>query len=164
MNLQPGYVYVLSNPSMPGLVKIGRSIHGGRKRAKELDQTGIPTPFKLEFEIFDHYHHQLLESYVHQRFSNERVNNLREFFRIPITTAVIGVVDEYSCLLLDHNLVCSDDAEGLAFVHQSAGQMGIDGHDLVRALNCISPFAAKQAMAEWAERREDRISARRNNG
>jgi len=49
--MKQGYVYILTNPSMPGLVKIGRSKNGGRKRASDLYQTGVPTPFRKRSEL-----------------------------------------------------------------------------------------------------------------
>lgn len=82
-NITKGYVYVLSNPSMPDLVKIGRSIHGGRGRADDLyrNDTGVPTPFELEFEILVS-NAPLLEEMTHQALAEYRVNARREFFRI----------------------------------------------------------------------------------
>lgn len=43
-------VYVLTNPAMPGLVKIGMT--GGSvadERVAQLYTSGVPFPFKLEF-------------------------------------------------------------------------------------------------------------------
>ncbi len=44
-----GYVYVLMNSSMRGLVKIGKTEREPEERAKELSaSTGVPTPFMVE--------------------------------------------------------------------------------------------------------------------
>jgi hypothetical protein len=43
-----GFVYVLSNPAMPGLVKVGRSTHLPEDRAKRLRSTGVPLSFAVE--------------------------------------------------------------------------------------------------------------------
>ena len=44
-----GFVYIMSNPAFPQLLKIGKS---GKDptgdRVKELNQTGVPEPFKVE--------------------------------------------------------------------------------------------------------------------
>lgn len=45
--MSKGYVYILTNPSMPGLVKIGMTTRTPDARALELDQTGVPTPFEV---------------------------------------------------------------------------------------------------------------------
>jgi hypothetical protein len=37
-----GWIYVISNNSMPGLVKVGYSMKDPEERAKELDHTGTP--------------------------------------------------------------------------------------------------------------------------
>src|SRR5258706_9815760 len=60
-----GYIYVLVNPSLPGLVKIGRTEREPEARARELSgATGVPTPFLLVFEAhFDDAH--AAEDYVH---------------------------------------------------------------------------------------------------
>ena len=41
-----GYVYILSNPAMPGLLKIGYTERDVQERVKELSNTGIPSPFE----------------------------------------------------------------------------------------------------------------------
>lgn len=78
-----GYVYVLSNPSMPGIVKIGRSKYGGQGRADTFykNDTGVPTPFELEFEALFSDAHQI-ERELHKWYADQRVNKAREFFAV----------------------------------------------------------------------------------
>jgi hypothetical protein len=45
-----GYIYVLSNPSF-NKVKIGYSERDPIVRVSELDTTGVPTPFTLEYSV-----------------------------------------------------------------------------------------------------------------
>ena len=45
--MNPGYVYILTNPSMPGLVKVGRTSRNVDLRAAELWHTGVPTKFEV---------------------------------------------------------------------------------------------------------------------
>ena len=75
-----GYVYILENDSMPGLIKIGKTARNSRERAKELsNSTSVPTPFKVVFELSsDKY--ELLEREVHRKLTRNRVDNKREFF------------------------------------------------------------------------------------
>lgn len=44
-----GFVYVLTNDYMPGVVKIGRTSHAPSKRAKELSGTGVPGEFDVAY-------------------------------------------------------------------------------------------------------------------
>ncbi len=88
-----GFVYVLSNPSMPGLVKIGRTEHDPSERVSELSgETGIPTPFKLEFSYFS-ADIEDLEQILHARLAPHRVSPNREFFRLPVAD-IAAVVQE----------------------------------------------------------------------
>lgn len=98
-----GYVYVLSNPAMPGLVKIGRSKHSGRVRAQEIYKqggTGVPMPFKMEFEIWseDCVSDEL---YIHEELTHIRVNSGREFFNLDVNDAIKFVAN---VVLAGHNL------------------------------------------------------------
>ncbi|WP_299075861.1 GIY-YIG nuclease family protein [uncultured Paraglaciecola sp.] len=79
--MSKGYVYVLSNPVMPGIVKIGRSMHGGKGRADALyrNDTGVAKPFVVEHEIYVK-DCVALEKAVHAAFSMFRINKSREFF------------------------------------------------------------------------------------
>jgi hypothetical protein len=88
-----GYVYVLSNVGMPGLCKIGRSIRGGRNRAAELDGTGVPAPFFLEFEMLTDNCEQA-EWNIHAALAECRFSESREFFRIEAGDAIRVVVRE----------------------------------------------------------------------
>lgn len=80
-----GYVYVLSNKSMPGIVKIGFSLKDPSIRAAELEGTGVPHPFVVEYfslveAPFD------LEQLVHQTLDDRRER--KEFFRISCNEAI----------------------------------------------------------------------------
>lgn len=44
-----GTVYVLTNPAMPGLVKIGKTARDDNTRIAELYITGVPVPFNIDF-------------------------------------------------------------------------------------------------------------------
>ena len=45
-----GWVYVISNKAMPGIIKVGYSNKDPKERAAELG-TGAPHPYKVEYEI-----------------------------------------------------------------------------------------------------------------
>jgi cold shock CspA family protein len=95
-----GYVYVLINPSMEGLVKIRKTTQDPTGRAKELSAaTGVPTPFIV---VFDAYFEDCskAEEYVQARLEqkNYRVSSSREFFTVPVNEAVKAVIEAQSVL------------------------------------------------------------------
>lgn len=85
-----GYVYVLSNPSMPGLVKIGRTTRSVEQRANELWQTGVPTPFFIEYsQLFPNCIDA--EAILHSEFEDYRRNDCREFFEVSPDTVISSI-------------------------------------------------------------------------
>jgi len=89
-----GYVYVLMNPSMEDLVKIGKSTKNPSLRAKELSSTtGVPTPFVVAYHCYfesctnaERFVHSFLEE------KGYRVSQNREFFKIPIKDAIDAII------------------------------------------------------------------------
>lgn len=83
-----GYVYILQNDSMPGLLKIGKTARTSRERAKELSKsTGVPTPFRVVFEVpSDKY--EILEREGHSKLARYRVGDNREFFKCTAGIAI----------------------------------------------------------------------------
>lgn len=81
-------VYVLTNPAMPGLVKIGRtSSEEAGTRIAQLYSTGVPFPFKLEFACKVENPDEV-EQALHRAFAPNRVNLKREFFSIEADQAI----------------------------------------------------------------------------
>lgn len=75
-------VYVLTNPAMPGLVKIGRTSNSEADgRISQLYTTGVPVPFNLEFACRVTNPDEV-EAAFHKAFAPQRINPKREFFRI----------------------------------------------------------------------------------
>src|SRR6266481_8940048 len=74
-------VYVLTNESMPGLIKIGRTNADLAARIRGLYQTGVPLPFELYFacEVQDS---AFVEAQLHEAFGDHRVSKNREFFKL----------------------------------------------------------------------------------
>jgi hypothetical protein len=74
-----GYVYLLTNPYLPNICKIGKTTRSIDCRLSELYNTSIPRPYTvvLLFEV-DNCHK--LEHYIHRKCSYLRINRKREFF------------------------------------------------------------------------------------
>jgi len=78
-----GYLYCLSNPSMPGILKVGMTSRTPPERLKEANSSDTfrpPTPYLLEFakhvfQVKEKILHEILDKYT------ERVHPRREFFR-----------------------------------------------------------------------------------
>ena len=95
--MEQGWVYILVNPTLPGLVKVGRTTRLPSKRVAELSQaTGVATPFILVFEqafadcaAAERDIHRVLDS------RGMRVAANREFFRGP-TTEIVRLVLQYA--------------------------------------------------------------------
>jgi T5orf172 domain len=77
-----GIVYVLTNPAMPKIVKIGLTTREGiEQRMKELFTTGVPVPFECAFAcMVDDC--PAVENALHIAFSPNRIHPKREFFSI----------------------------------------------------------------------------------
>ena len=78
--MKKGNIYVLTNPAMPDLVKIGKT-GNITQRISTLYSTGVPLPFKCiyakEVEDMDY-----VEEKLHAAFGSRRINEKREFFKI----------------------------------------------------------------------------------
>ena len=81
------WVYVLSNPTMPGYLKIGFTDQTPEIRAEQLSRsTGVPLPFKVEW-AFHCYNAEQLEKEVHRYLDGQRIAGNREFFDLSIDEA-----------------------------------------------------------------------------
>ena len=78
-NSERGCVYILTNPSMPGLIKIGKTTGPAQERANELYTTGVPVPFSVDYSI-PSKEPEILEFILHKVFREYRINKDREFF------------------------------------------------------------------------------------
>lgn len=91
----PGYVYVLMNLSMGGLVKVGKTNRDPTTRAAELaSATGVPTPFTLVYSSYfndctqaERFAHASLESKGYRLSAN------KEFFTAPVQEAINAVLE-----------------------------------------------------------------------
>ena len=83
-----GIVYVLSNPAMPGLVKIGMTNKESvDARLKELFNTSVPVPFECEYacKVIET---AKVEKALHMAFHPYRIHSQREFFEISPEQAI----------------------------------------------------------------------------
>ena len=84
-----GIVYLLTNPCMPGLVKIGQTSKKElNDRMKELYKTGVPMPFECQYACRANDFVKI-EKALHKAFEPQRINPNREFFRIEVEQAKV---------------------------------------------------------------------------
>jgi hypothetical protein len=86
-----GFVYLLSNQSMPNIYKIGFTTLSPYKRAEQLSKsTSCPTDF--EVVCFAEFHNCYeAEKEMHRRFSDYRVNKGKEFFKLSVEDLITYV-------------------------------------------------------------------------
>jgi len=81
------WVYVLSNPTMPNMYKIGYTKNTPDERAKQISNaTGVALPYNVEwaFHCYDGFG---LEQEIHHKLEANRVSGNREFFEISLEEA-----------------------------------------------------------------------------
>jgi hypothetical protein len=112
-----GFVYVFSNPAMPGLLKIGFTTTTVAQRLSQLSiRTGVPKPFEVEFFAHVDRAHDL-EQRIHKLLHARRYG--KEFFQCDVRFAVKTIKDLLKTgkiLLIDHggrsnNLYLTPDEE-----------------------------------------------------
>ncbi len=90
-NPEPGYVYILTNPSFrEDWVKIGKSSRPVDVRSKELDNTAVPLPFEI-YATMKTAKYNEVEKLVHKtidRLTDLRIRQNREFFNVPPQVAL----------------------------------------------------------------------------
>ena len=83
-----GFVYVLSNPSMSGLLKIGYTQRQVEERVNELsNSTSVPESFVIEC-YFTCENPQGDETRIHQNLLQYRYSKDREFFKVDFNDAL----------------------------------------------------------------------------
>lgn len=89
--MSAGYIYVLSNPAMPGLLKIGITNRDVKERVEELSAaSGVPKPFDIEYYSLTGDMEEI-EKQVHEHFCSVRMTG-KEFFSASVDKA-IEVID-----------------------------------------------------------------------
>jgi hypothetical protein len=119
-----GYLYVLANSAMPGLVKVGKTTRQPSERASELSGvTGVATPFIVVYE--DHFQDcDAAEAFVHMKLASAglRLSENREFFKASVSDVVKIIAAIHSSLSTrlaandrPDDLLTPDDSEFACF-------------------------------------------------
>lgn len=101
-NLKSGWVYVISNPALPNMVKIGVTRRlDFTKRVDELNAAGVPYNFVINGVTFsdDCF---ALETALHQYYDIVRVNKEnrhKEFFRVDANDVLDVMKNKFNCEL-----------------------------------------------------------------
>ena len=117
-NKEPGYVYILTNPSFrEDWVKIGKSSRPVDVRSKELDNTAVPLPFEI-FATMKTVKYNEVEKLVHKtidRLTDLRIRQNREFFNVAPQLAldifrdIASTIDDAEVILYEDSKPISED-------------------------------------------------------
>jgi hypothetical protein len=80
-----GWVYVITNKAMPGLIKVGYSMKDPELRAAELNHAGSPHPYVVDYEVLVEEPRDV-EQTVHGRLRDRREG--KEWFRLSAEEAI----------------------------------------------------------------------------
>ena len=121
-NEEYGIVYVLSNPAMPSLVKIGMTNRNDiNLRLQELYNTSVPVPFVCEYacKVLKEDCTKI-ERALHIAFNPNRTNPSREFFEIEPeqAIAILKLLDRTEDITTE---VVKESEESLSSTDKDAG-------------------------------------------
>lgn len=158
-----GFVYILSNPSMPGILKVGRTTRSVEGRASELYQTGVPTPFVVEHSVLSPDCAEL-EQIMHDSLEANRIAAGREFFRCDPFDAMRvlddAIQEQVSCFV-------SEYLEGFSLVHELdfvdpgdlawiCNEAGVRTYEFAQSITLMDPSAIQEAVAKHHAKRTAR--------
>ena len=83
-----GWVYIITNKSMPDLVKVGYSTKDPQLRAEELNHTGSPHPYTTVYDALVIHPYQI-EQQVHKLLVEKKEG--KEWFRCSISEAITAI-------------------------------------------------------------------------
>jgi tetratricopeptide (TPR) repeat protein len=116
-----GYVYVLINPSLGKLVKVGKTTKDPEKRAEELSSaTGVPTKFIVAYqEYFSDC--AAVEQYMHTILAHKgyRITENREFFEAPLSEVVKIISHIPASIATKEQIVSENDENSLSKNHDN---------------------------------------------
>jgi hypothetical protein len=84
-----GWVYIITNKSMPNMLKVGFTEREPSRRARDLDGTGLPTPYVVKFAI-EVSEPRTVEREAHNRLKPHHVG--KEWFRCSIDDARNAII------------------------------------------------------------------------
>ena len=106
-----GWLYVISSPSLPGLVKLGCTRRlNPTLRVRELSSSSLPEPYHAHCFVFSDDCFEL-ENNIHKYFDKERVNPDREFFRIEPKEAIDALKEIFNVDVHFVNEDCEDEED-----------------------------------------------------
>ena len=116
-NKEPGYVYILTNPSFrEDWVKIGKTVNM-EERLRTLYNTSLPLPFEV-FATMKTSKYNEAEKLVHhyiERFTNLRIEKKREFFNVKPEEA-LNIFHDVAMLLDDAEIKISNKKKNNTFI------------------------------------------------
>lgn len=146
----------MSNLAMPGLVKIGFSTKDPILRAKELDGTGLPHPFIVEysmlidepFRVEQHLHKEL--HYCHEN---------KEFFRLKVFDAISAIKE---CVSVLGQSIHFDEINNSEFVKPPIYQTNVNWDDyneeLDKAIEYLNYKSKKPENIAWGIKQITRLA------
>lgn len=148
-----GYVYILTNISLIGLVKIGFTERDPFARASELQTTGVPTPFEVLAAIHV-FAPMAVEYRIHHRLAENRVSDSREFFRVDASLALKVLYEEsIDTACIDNSTITSLEFQGSKTVQKDSIESALE---LFEPGKLFNPLAGKLMMERLAKRGEAR--------
>jgi len=104
-----GFVYVMSNPAMPGLVKIGMTEKMPHLRAQEISaHEGLPERMQLEYYALVAGAPRAVEQAVHKQLATARAG--KEWFRCESSVA-IAAIKQVAALKVQHERFVNAERE-----------------------------------------------------
>ena len=80
-----GWIYIITNASMPDLIKIGYSTKDPILRAKELNNTGVPHEYRVAYDALV-FNPRECEATMHNKYSDRR--EAKEWFKSSVPEAI----------------------------------------------------------------------------
>lgn len=125
MSSKDGWIYCMSNASMPGVYKVGMTVRTPAERLAEANTSDTwrpPTEYKLEYSVpvadvtnTERIIHIQMEEYGY------RIHPRREFFKAPLGTIkkMFDSVRSKKPAEIPHIIVIDSDSEEEVYIHPS---------------------------------------------